>query len=185
MAFPSLHGLPADVGSPTSSVLWKAPISASSSRGSPCDRSTAIPWLALCFLRVTQCPATRQDPFVNRRPAAVISPGNATDLPSSQGFLVSMPGSQTPAGPRPRSTRDFGVAFRKLDYVDTRKRSISVLNHRGLLTCCLRLTPNVAADGPRLASGWGPALPGWDSHPRETTAQFQLSTSVLYNFLCA
>ena len=50
MAFPSLRRLPTDVGSPTSSVLWKAPISAPSSRDSPCDRSAAIPWSVLSFI---------------------------------------------------------------------------------------------------------------------------------------
>ena len=174
MAFPSLHRLPADVGSPASSVLWKAPISASSSRDRPFDRPAAIPWLVPSLLVRPSTPTTRLDSLVDRLPSGGNLPGNGADLPSSQGFLASMPGSQTPAGPSPRSTRDTGVAFRKLDYVGTRKLPFSVLNHRGLLTRCLRLTPNVTAEGSRLASGWGPTLPGWDLHPRETNAQFPL-----------
>ena len=58
------------------------------------------------FLHTTQCTAVRLDRLIDRGSDAVISPRNEADLPSSQGFLVSMPGSWTPAGPVPRSIQE-------------------------------------------------------------------------------
>lgn len=44
-----------------------------------------------------------------------------TDLPSSQGFLASIPGSSTPVGRDPRSFQKRGVAFRLVKNVGTHK----------------------------------------------------------------
>ena len=72
------------------------------------------------FHRTAQCPTVRSDPLVDRRPNAVMAPRNTADLPSSQSFLASMPGSSTPAGRSPRSFQEHGVAFHPVNAVGTR-----------------------------------------------------------------
>lgn len=113
LAFPSLHRLPADVGSPVSSVLWKAPTSVSPSRRRPCDRSATIPWLIHDSLAMRCILTSRPDRLVTRLPKSGLFAKERTDLPSSQGSLIHVPGSQTPVDSLSQVIRHNDVAFRK------------------------------------------------------------------------
>ena len=102
-------------------------------------------WHCLSLRGPAPQPRTRTH-LINRRPTAVIFPRNKADLPSSQGFLASMPGSSTPTGRLPRSISGSPVLPSVvLKTSAPAERVISVLNHRGLLARCLRLTANVTA----------------------------------------
>lgn len=103
---------------------------------------------------------------------------SSEEIGSSLGFLEnpfgSMPRARDSGGPvRPRPTGHPGTAFRSHNSVGVRHDSISELNLRGLLPCCVRFAPT---GHPVKWQHWLPAcwlaLAGRDSHPLDSTKRF-------------